>query len=133
MQKYIAGANVERHRISVVSLTNLQEHIAAYGSTLVPKEVFGEGELLAVFYQAAFQVAPAAFELMAVFLNAWQSNVLAHSWVMPDNFHVNIKVMQSKETRIQINELGDATFTTHVKINEGTEKGVSLVAKHIGQ
>lgn len=101
---------------------------SAYGSTLVPKEVFGEGDMLATFYQAAFQVAPAAFELMSVLLSAWQPNVLAHSWVMPDNFHVNIKVMQSKEARIQINELGDATFTTYVKINEGTEKGVSLVA-----
>lgn len=104
---------------------------SGYGSTLVPKEVFGEGELLAVFYQAAFKVAPAAFELMSGLLDTWQADALSHNWVMPDNFHVNIKVMQSKETRIEVDELGHTTFTTHVKINQGSKKGLANVANVI--
>lgn len=102
-----------------------------YGSTLVPKEVFGEGVLLETFYQAASAIAPAAFELMQDLLNTWQPDALAHSWVMPDNFHVNIKVMQSKETRIEVDELGHATFTTYVKVNQGSKQGLANVANII--
>ena len=104
---------------------------SGYGSTLVPKEVFGEGELLATFYQAAFQVAPAAFELMSSLLDTWQADTLSHNWVMPDNFHVNIKVMQSKEVRVEVDELGHTTFTTHIKINQGSKKGLANVANTI--
>lgn len=102
---------------------------SGYGSTLVPKEVFGEGDLLATFYQAAFSVAPAAFELMSGLLDTWQADTLSHNWVMPDNFHVNIKVMQSKEVRVEVDELGHTTFTTHIKINQGSKKGLANVAK----
>lgn len=104
---------------------------SGYGSTLVPKEVFGEGDMLATFYQAAFTVAPAAFELMSALLDTWQADTLSHNWVMPDNFHVNIKVMQSKETRIEVDELGHTTFTTHVKVNQGSKKGLANVANTI--
>lgn len=104
---------------------------SGYGSTLVPKEVFGEGELLATFYQAAFKVAPAAFQLMSSLLDTWQSGALSHDWVMPDNFHVHIKVMESKETRIEVDELDHATFTTYVKINQGSKKGLANVANII--
>ena len=104
---------------------------SGYGSTLVPKEVFGEGDLLATFYQAAFTIAPAAFELMADLLETWQVDTLAHNWVMPDNFHVNIKVMQTKETRIEVDELGHTTFTTYVKVNQGSKKGLANVANTI--
>lgn len=104
---------------------------SGYGSTLVPKEVFGEGELLATFYQAAFKVAPAAFELMSSLLDTWQSGALSHDWVMPDNFHVHIKVMEAKETRIEVDELNHATFTTYVKVNQGSKKGLANVANII--
>lgn len=104
---------------------------SGYGSTLVPKEVFGEGDMLATFYQAAFSVAPAAFELMSALLDTWQADTLSHNWVMPDNFHVNIKVMQSKEVRVEVDELGHTTFTTHIKINQGSKKGLANVANTI--
>lgn len=104
---------------------------SGYGSTLVPKEVFGEGELLATFYQAAFAIAPAAFELMSALLDTWQAGALSHNWVMPDNFHVNIKVLEKKEVRVEVDELNHATFTTYVDINQGTEKGLANVANTI--
>ena len=101
---------------------------SVYGSTAVPKEVFGEGDLLEVFYSAVAVVAPAAFELMTALLHTWQPYALQHSWVMPDNHHVMIKVLEQKETRIEVDELNHATFTTYVTINQGTEKGVANVA-----
>ena len=101
---------------------------SVYGSTAVPKEVFGEGDLLDVFYAAVAVVAPAAFELMTALLHTWQPYALQHSWVMPDNHHVMIKVLEQKETRIEVDELNHATFTTYVTINQGTEKGVANVA-----
>ena len=101
---------------------------SVYGSTAVPKEVFGEGDLLDVFYSAVAIVAPAAFELMTALLHTWQPYALQHSWVMPDNHHVMIKVLEQKETRIEVDELNHATFTTYVTINQGTEKGVANVA-----
>lgn len=102
---------------------------AGYGSQEVPKKIFGEGDLLATFYQAAMQVAPAAFELMSSLLSTWRPMALSHNWVMPDNFHVNIKVIQKKEVRIEVDELNHSTFTTYVKINEGSKKGLANVAK----
>lgn len=104
---------------------------SGYGSTQVPKEVFGEGDMLATFYQAANTIAPAAFELMSALLDTWQPDALSHNWVMPDNFHVNIKVMQSKDVRVEVDELGHTTFTTKVKINQGTKKGLANVANTI--
>ena len=101
---------------------------SVYGSTAVPKEVFGEGDLLDIFYAAVAVVAPAAFELMTALLHTWQPYALQHSWVMPDNHHVMIKVLEQKETRIEVDELNHATFTTYVTINQGTEKGVANVA-----
>ena len=104
---------------------------SGYGSTLVPKEIFGEGDLLTTFYQATAKIAPTAFKLMADLLDTWQADALSHNWVMPDNFHVNIKVMQSKETRIEVDELNHATFTTYVKVNQGSKKGLANVANVI--
>lgn len=123
--KGLTGIVVPRKDVKRAVMTS------GYGSTMVPKEVFGEGDLLAVFYQAAFNVAPAAFELMSDLLDTWQADALAHNWVMPDNFHVNIKVMQSKEVRVEVDELNHTTFTTNIKINEGSKKGLANVANVI--
>lgn len=68
---------------------------------------------------------------MSSLLDTWQSGALSHDWVMPDNFHVHIKVMESKETRIEVDELNHAKFTTYVKVNQGSKKGLANVANII--
>ena len=123
--KGFTGIEVPRPDVKRAVMTS------GYGSTLVPKEVFGEGDMLATFYQACNAIAPEAFKLMADLLDTWQSDALSHNWVMPDNFHVNIKVMQTKETRIEVDELGHSTFTTYVKVNQGSKKGLANVANTI--
>ncbi len=104
---------------------------SAYGSKAVPKKVFGEGELLDTFYDAAMQIAPGAFELMDELLDSWRPFAMEHTIVMPDGFVAYMPVMQTKETRIEVDELDHATFTLQYKVNEGTERGRANVANAI--
>ena len=65
---------------------------ALYGSTAVPKRIFGEGELLQVFYDAMSLMAPHAWNLNQAFLAIWNPEAMKYSWTLPDNFHVHTKV-----------------------------------------
>lgn len=118
-----------RYRNTESSLTNLIEHIALYGSEKTPKDIFGEdGPLLEAFYEACFKEAPGAFSLLSTMKQAWQPGALSHYWKLPDGFDCAIKVMQSFETRIEVDELNKHKFTTSYEVNEGTKKGISLAA-----
>jgi hypothetical protein len=100
-----------------------------YGSKKVPKEIFGEDTPeLSAFYQGAFKVAPGAWELLQDLLGSWQPYALEHRWKLPDGFDARVKVMQKKETRIEVDELDHATFTYEYYENEGTKEGLSNVA-----
>jgi len=99
-----------------------------YGSTAMPKRVFGEGALLDTFYATMKKNAPAAWELNEAFLAMWDPTVTEHNWVLPDNFHVRIKVMnQKKETVHFLNQ----PFDVFYKVNEPVEEGRSLGANCI--
>lgn len=104
---------------------------SGYGSKAVPKKVFGEGEMLDTFYDAAMTIAPGAFKLMDELLESHRPFALDHILVFPDNFTSVMKVMQTKETRIEVDELDHATFTLQYKVNEGTERGRANVANTI--
>ena len=105
---------------------------AGYGSTRKPKETFGENTPeLRAFEDACMEVAPEAFKLMGVLIDAWNPNALEHSWYMPDAFSVKIKVLEQKETKIYIKELDDACVTMITKENKPVKRGVSLVANSI--
>lgn len=100
-----------------------------YGSKKTPKDIFGEDTPeLNAFYQAAFTVAPGAWELLQALLASWQPWEPEHSWVLPDGFHARIKVMERKEVRIEVDELDHATFTYEFFENEGTRSGLSNAA-----
>jgi len=101
---------------------------ALYGSVAVPKEVFGEGKLLVTFLDTMKRLAPAAWELNETFLEIWDGEALSNDWVLPDNFHVHIKVMaQASEVVNFLNEPFDITR----KINAPTKEGRSLGANTI--
>lgn len=100
-----------------------------YGSKAKPIEIFGEKTPeLAAFYQAATIVAPGAWELLQDLLASWQPYKLFHAWKLPDGYDARIKVMERKESRIEVDELDHATFTYEYYVNEGTKKGLSNVA-----
>ena len=105
---------------------------SSYGSRRKPKETFGEDTPeLRAFEDACMEVAPEAFKLMGVLIEAWNPNALEHSWYMPDAFSVKIKVLEQKETKIYIKELDDACVTMITKENKPVKRGVSLVANAI--
>lgn len=100
-----------------------------YGSRKTPKDIFGEDTPeLNAFYQAAQQVAPGAWELLQDLLAAWQPYALSHEWKLPDGFDAKVKVLEKKETRIEVDELDHATFTYEYYDNLGMKKGISLPA-----
>lgn len=101
---------------------------AMYGSKAVPKEVFGEGVLLQVFESTMQQVAPAAWELNEAFILMWDSEALINSWVLPDNFHVHVKVMDRVSETVHFLNKGYDTFRT---VNQAKEEGRSLGANTV--
>lgn len=116
------AGNIQREDCKRAIMTSL------YGSVAVPKEVFGEGIQLKMFYEIMAEVAPAAWELNEAFLSIWNASALSHDWVLPDNFHVHIKVMnQVKETVHFMNE----PYETFHMVNEPTEEGRSIGANTI--
>lgn len=101
---------------------------ALYSSKAVPKQIFGEGALLDIFYDTMAQAAPGAWELNEAMLTFWNKDALSHDWVLPDNFHAKVKVMDSvKETVHFLNE----PFDVFHKVNQPMAEGRSLGANTI--
>jgi len=99
-----------------------------YGSKAVPKEVFGEGKQLQVFLETMTRLAPGAWELNDTFVSIWDGNALTNDWVLPDNFHVHVKVMTLGSDTVQfLNE----PFEVFQKINAPMKDGRSLGANTI--
>lgn len=98
---------------------------AFYGSTAMPKLVFGEGEMLDTFYRTMRKNAPAAWELNEAFLAMWDPEATMNSWVLPDNFHVHIKVMD--KVKESVNFLNQP-FDVFYNVNQAMEEGRSLSA-----
>lgn len=100
---------------------------ALYGSTAVPKKVFGEGNLLNVFYETMQEVAPAAWDLNQFMLAIWDNEALSNDWVLPDNYHVHVKVMgQIKETFHFLNEPFEVFTTINMPIENGRSLGANM-------
>ena len=103
---------------------------AVYGSTAVPEEVFGVSpKLLGAFKKSTHTVAPGAFQMLEILRNTWQPMALEHRWILPDGFHANIKVLQKDSVRLEIDELDHHYVTAEFKVNAGSEKGLSNIAK----
>jgi hypothetical protein len=116
------SAKITRDMVKDAVMTSL------YGSQAIPKEVFGEGLLLKVFYTVMKASAPAAWELNEVFLNIWDASVSSHDWVLPDNFHVHVKVMRQEAERIHFR---NQPIDVYYKVNAPIENGRSLGANCI--
>lgn len=96
-----------------------------YGSTTVPKQVFGEGKLLQTFVDTMTNLAPAAWALNQVFLDIWDSTVLSHDWILPDNFHVHVNVMGTIKEKVNF---FNKPYEVVTKVNMPKEKGRSIGA-----
>ena len=99
-----------------------------YSSKAVPKMIFGEGQLLDTFYGTMSDMAPGAWELNEAMLGLWNSDALMHSWTLPDNFHVHVKVMDRVKEKVHfLNQ----PFDVFHKVNQPMEEGRSLGANTI--
>lgn len=99
-----------------------------YGSEAEPKRVFGTGALLRIFYETMARLAPGAWELNQAMLGMWNPKAYSNDWVLPDNFHVHIKVMTKVKSIIHfLNE----PFEVFHKENLPTESGRSLSANMV--
>ena len=105
---------------------------SCYGSKKTPKDIFGEDTAeLSAFYAAASKIAPGAWDLLSVLLASWRPYALSHEWQLPDGFEAKVKVMQDKESRIEVDELDHASFTYVYYVNEGSKTGLSNIANVI--
>jgi len=101
---------------------------ALYSSKAIPKKVFGEGSLLDTFYETMEDLAPGAWDLNEAFLQMWNPKAFSHDWILPDNFHVHIKVMaQFTDTVHFLN----APYEVPYKVNAPIQGGRSLGANTI--
>lgn len=96
-----------------------------YNSEAVPKEVFGEGAQLQVFFETMEEGAPGAWELNQAMLDLWNPEALSNDWVLPDNFHVHVKIMGQVSEFVQFM---DKPFEVNYSVNMPIEKGRSLGA-----
>lgn len=125
MESILGGSvNVTRDAAKKATMT------VFYGSKAKPIEIFGEATPeINAFYQAINQVAPGPWELLQLLIDSWKPYALSHEWKLPDGFDAKVKVEETKEVRIEVDELDHATFTYYLNLNEGTKKGISNPAK----
>ena len=96
---------------------------AYYGSKAMPYKYFNASGTLDQFYETVETQTPGAWNLNLYLQKLWNSYAKQHSWVLPNNFHVNIKEMTHvKKTVLFAGKPVEVT----VKENVGAESGLSL-------
>lgn len=101
---------------------------AFYSSKAVPKKHFGEGALLDLFYQTLQAMAPGAWGLNEAMLALWNPDAYEHSWILPDNFHTHIKVMdQVKDRVLFFNQPFDVYYHVNRPMKEGRSLGANMI------
>lgn len=98
---------------------------ALYNSEAEPKRVFGTGALLTKFYETMEEEAPAVWELNKYYKAIWDSTRSTYSWVLPDNFHVHVKVINEVTETVLFNGKHYDVVTKH---HAPTAEGRSLSA-----
>lgn len=101
---------------------------AFYSSTAVPKKVFGEGALLDIFYETMREECPGPWEVTETMLAIWDNTALVNEWLMPDNFHVKIKVMGNVTDYVQfLNEPFEVNYSVNKPIEGGRSLGANMI------
>lgn len=99
---------------------------ALYASEAIPKQVFGTGELLKTFYSTMETEVPAVWELNETYKVIWDSSRSTYSWVLPDNFHVNVKVMNQEVSTVHfLNANYDVVKKVHAPVEQGRSLGAN--------
>ena len=116
------GAKITRKDTKQAIMTSF------YSSTAVPKRVFGEGALLDIFYQTMQEECPGPWEVTETMLAIWDNTALMNEWIMPDNFHVKIKVMGNVTDYVQfLNEPFEVNYSVNQPIEGGRSLGANMI------
>lgn len=92
-----------------------------YGSEQLPKEIFGNH--VYDFYKLMEEECTLIWSLNKFFVNAWNPNISQYGWVMPDNFHVRVKVYNTHSNEFCF---AGSNFEYMTKVNEPMDKGRAL-------
>lgn len=115
------GAKIERKDTKRAIMT------AFYASEAVPKSVFGEGQLLEIFYNTLKTLAPGAWELNEAMLALWDPEAYSNDWIMPDNFHVHIKIMRTVSENVHfLNKPYEVSYSINAPIEKGRSLGANM-------
>jgi len=99
-----------------------------YGSTAQPKAIFGDGKQLETFYEVIKANAPGAWEITEAMLQIWDPTALIYEWVLPDNFHVKVKVQGKVHEWVQfLNEPYEVIHEENMTQKEGRSLGANMV------
>lgn len=102
---------------------------ALYSSVREPREVFGDGtRLLEIFYETVKELMPGAWELNEELLGTWQPNNYSHDWVLPNNYHVHVKVMNVNTKFVNfLNQPHEVRFAVNEPSEEGRANGANVI------
>ena len=122
LEKLGGSEKIERDQVKKAVMTSL------YGSQAVPKNVFGAGSLYATFLETMNEMMPYAWELNQACLDLWNPKAFSYDWIMPDNFHVHVKVMQPEK---EVIHFMDAPYEISYMVNKPTKEGRSISANMV--
>lgn len=114
----LEGMRIERKDVKRAIMT------ALYSSIMEPLKVFGVDNIES-FQNTMSVQAPGAWGLNSTFLSLWNSEVDHYKYVMPNNFHVKLKVMDEVEEEFSFDGM-DHTIVR--KVNQPIEEGRFLGA-----
>lgn len=99
-----------------------------YGSTKVPKEIFGD--LVDDFYATLERECPGAYQLLELLRGAWNPDVDRNTWELPDGHIAMVPVTHTEEKKIHVAQLR-YTPVVRIEIVAPQEKGLSLIANGV--
>ena len=121
----VSGLSFTRNDIKQPLMT------VVYGSTEQPKQIFGEGEELIVFYDTIKERIPGAWKLLQLFMKYWDSYAEYHSWTLPDGHVAKVPVVEVMEKKLEIDEEDHMRFTYRASVVTSKRKSRSLPANII--
>ena len=103
---------ITREKLKKAIMTSL------YGSQSTPEELFGE--YVEDFYKLMERECPLIWQVNMFLTDNWNGTVDRYGWVMPDNFHVDIKVHNQREINFKF---CGSDFTSTVQVNAPNQYG----------
>ena len=129
LYKHILNKMNEKHCETNAEYADVKKSImtSLYGSQAKPKEIFGE-KMLEVFHEVMESEMPKVWDLNNHFLDIWNSKATEYKWVLPDNFHVVIKVKDKVKKKFN---LFNTPYEAIIKEEKPVAKGRCLSANSV--